>query len=197
MRRRRQQRREADLTISLTLLCAGATPMSRAGGFAAPTEGLDPAGREKAARLRLGTFDQSWSSPALAARETLSAIGSTAITTTHLADIDHGTWGGRTFAEIEAATPGPLYQWLANPAAGAPDGESLADVVCRIAIWLDQIATRDGSCLAVTHPMTVRAALIHAIAMPDNTACAIDIAPLSATTLSFNRRWRLQELRKA
>lgn len=171
--------------------------MSRAGGFAAPTEELDAAGREKAARLGLGTFDRSWSSPALAARETISAIGFAAITTNHLADIDHGTWSGRTFAEVETAAPEALYQWLANPAAGAPDGEALADVVCRIAIWLDQIALSDGRCLAVTHPMTIRAALIHAIAMPESTACAIDIAPLSAATLSFNRRWRLQELRRA
>jgi broad specificity phosphatase PhoE len=193
----RQPCREATLTTSITFLCAGATASSRAGGFASADEGLDPDGSTKAARIEVARFDHAVAAPSAAALDTATAARFTALPDPRLADIDHGDWSGRSFAEIEASAPDALYAWLADPAIGAPRGETIAMVAARVGAWLDEAAARGGKWLAITHPMTIRAALIHSLAMPAATAFAIDVAPLSTTILSFNRRWRLQELRRA
>ncbi len=64
----------------------------------------------------------------------------------------------------------------------------------RVGTWMDGIAARQDSVCAVTHPMIVRAALAHALDMPLRATLAVDVAPLSRTTLSFNQTWRLQSL---
>jgi broad specificity phosphatase PhoE len=64
----------------------------------------------------------------------------------------------------------------------------------RTSAWLDTMTARDGAFLAITHPMIMRALLAHALQLPLASTLAIDIAPLSAARLSFNRRWRLQSL---
>jgi broad specificity phosphatase PhoE len=132
--------------------------------------------------------------PDRAARETASLMGIAGDVEPLLADIDHGDWTGRSLVELEASDPVALAHWLAEPASGAPGGEALMAVAARIGPWLDRMAGTDTTVLAVTHAAVIRAAIANALGCSVETTLNVDIAPLSETLLSFNRRWRLQGL---
>jgi broad specificity phosphatase PhoE len=187
---------EVQLGTSLFLLCAAATPSSRIGGFPASDEGLDASGARHAARYRPPPklAGHIFRSPSLAAAQTAEAMGVWATEEAALADRDAGRWSGRSIEDILAAEPTALSDWLADPTYAAADGEAMAGVQQRIGAWIDQIATQTQPVCAITHPMTMRAALAHTLGFPAATTLNIDIAPLSSIRLSFNRIWRLQAL---
>ncbi len=170
--------------------------MSREGGFPDPAEPLDAGGARDAARCtpEARFHRHVLRSPARVAGETALAMGLAASIEPALADIGHGRWSGRSFTEIGAAEPEALAGWIADPVAGAPEGETMEAVRQRIGQWLDGIAAADEPVLAITHPMPIRAALAHTLDLPLRKMMAIDVAPLSRTVLSFNRIWRLQAL---
>jgi broad specificity phosphatase PhoE len=184
---------EVRLAASLTLLCHAATRAMRLGAFPALDEDVDEGGLTKAAARRLEAA--TWlTSPAVAARRTAEALNVSARVDDALRDIDHGAWAGSSFAELQAADPAGFAAWLADPARGAPGGESLEGVRLRMASWLPLQAQNGAAVVAVTHPMVIRAALAESLDMPLHAALRIDIAPLSRVTLSFNRVWRLQSI---
>ena len=166
----------------------------RVGAFPTREEGLDAGSLRKAGARRLEA--SVWlTSPALAAQQTAAALGVSATVDEALRDIDHGSWAGLTFEDVQAADPAGLAVWLANPARGAPGGEGLAEVRARVAGWLRPQAQSNSSVVAVTHPMVIRAAIAETLDMPSAATLRIDIAPLSAVVLSFNGVWRLQAIR--
>lgn len=163
----------------------------RTGGFPAPDEDLDLSGVGAAAALApLAEPVALLTSPVPAARATAAALG-VATMDEVLRDQAHGAWAGLGFAEIPAAE---FAAWLANPACGAPGGESLDAVAARIRPWLEARAADATAVVAVTHPMVIRAALAAALDATSGAVMRIDIAPLSQVRLSFNRTWRLQAL---
>lgn len=178
------------------LLCVASTPLSRVGGFPGPDDALDEAGLKDAAACHLPSRFGAcvMRSPARAAAETAKAISLVATTVAALADIDAGDWSGRSFHAIEAADPGALPAWLDDPTRGTPGGETMVEARKRIAGWLDGIAAMPGPVCAITHPMTIRAVLAQALALPLPSTLAIDVAPLSQVMLSFAGKWRLQSL---
>jgi broad specificity phosphatase PhoE len=180
--------------VKLTLLCLGATASMRRGGFPPIDEPLD-AGAERLLQSRLGhRFDRIFTSPALAARQTATALGVEAVAVDALRDMDHGSWAGRYFADVHAEEPDSFERWLARPWKGTPDGETFAQLSIRTAKWIDGVQGGSGSALVVTHPMVIRALLGAAIGIAVEAAMRIDIAPLTAATLSHHRGWRLQGL---
>lgn len=182
---------EPILTTTLTLICAGATQMARTGGFAGPDAPLDAGGLRDAARAIHDDAMLIGCSPALAARHTAKAMGLPMTADPALADIDHGDWTGRSF---DGLAPDAVRDWIADPASGAPGGETMADVQRRVAPWIDRMAGRAGQWCAITHPMVIRAALAHILDVSPRAMLAIDLAPLSRTRLSFNRAWRVQSI---
>jgi len=137
---------------------------------------------------------QAFVAPDPAAGETAALMGIDAELEPLIADIDHGDWTGRALTDLQLSDPDGLARWLARPADGAPGGEALDAVAARIGPWLDRIATSNMMVLAITHPTVIRAVIASALKCPVEVALNIDIAPLSETLLSFNRRWRLQGL---
>jgi broad specificity phosphatase PhoE len=83
-------------------------------------------------------------------------IGSRQIETdTRLAEINLGSWAGRTY-EVEARWPRPLdgagrNDWYFR----SPDGETLDDLTARVRQWLADISRRDRI-IAVSHGVTSR-----------------------------------------
>lgn len=132
--------------------------------------------------------------PERAAAETAALGGLAAQSEARLADIDRGDWAGRDLASLHRADPDRLAAWLRDPASAVPGGEAMDGVARRVAGWLRQIETIDDTLLAIAHAAVIRAAIAVAIEIPVGRTLAIDIAPLSQTILSFNRRWRLQAL---
>ncbi|MGK5733496.1 histidine phosphatase family protein [Streptomyces sp. URMC 124] len=108
-----------------------------------------------------------------------------------LRDLDAGRWHGRLLAEVGADEPKALAAWLTDPGAAPHGGESVLDVVARAGAWLDGL--EDGRVLAVTTPVVIRAALVHALALPPQTFWRLDVLPLSVTELSGRGgRWNLR-----
>lgn len=180
--------------MKLTLLCHGMTASMRAGGFPALDEPLDVGAGLRLRPLVEGMFDQVFVSPGRAARQTAHALGADAIAVDTLRDIDHGSWAGRSFADVHAAAPAAFAGWLARPWDGTPDGETFADLSSRANEWMESLADSGQSTAVVTHPMVVRALLALAIGLPVEVTMGIDIAPLTAGVLSHHRGWRLQRL---
>lgn len=171
----------------------------REGAFASPDEPLDEGGSRKAATYRLPgpVPDRIVTSPALAARQTADAVLAGAEVEGAIRDIDAGSWRGKMLSELQEADGEGLLLWMSDPARGAPDGETMTQVAARVAGWLADQARSDARIVAITHASVIRAAIALVLDVPVRAGFNIDIAPLSATSLSFNRRWRLQELRSA
>jgi broad specificity phosphatase PhoE len=168
----------------------------REGAFPAPEDPLDDGGARKAGDYRLsgGKADLVMVSPALAARQTVDALGLEASIVHSLRDVDHGGWVGQSFETIHHRDAAALFAWMADPAKGAPDGESLAAVRDRVSPWLEAQASRDLHLLAITHPMVIRAIISATLDIALAATMRIDIAPLTAVGLSFNGGWRLQAI---
>ncbi|HEX4767979.1 MAG TPA: histidine phosphatase family protein [Lichenihabitans sp.] len=184
------------MTTRLLLVCHVATAATRAAAFP-NDEPLDDQGQRRLAGLsrRLPRADHALVSPARGAIETAVGLGLQAEIDLGLRDCDYGAWRGRRLDEIGTADPEALAQWLGDPASAPHGGESLLDLIGRVAAWLDGRRIVEGRTLAVTHAAVIRAAMVHALGAPPHSFWRIDIAPLSATALSGDgRRWTLHAL---
>ena len=167
----------------------------RDGAFPDPDQPVDDGGVAKARALAIRpTPDRVMCSPALAAQETVQALGLIAQVEPVLADMDWGRWRGAALTDLQATESEALMAWLRDPSLGAPGGETFAVLKERVAAWMQEVAVGEGRILAITHTTVMRAALAQALDIPAEAAFRIDIAPLMTVTLSFNRVWRLQGL---
>ncbi|WP_095047511.1 histidine phosphatase family protein [Pseudomonas sp. Irchel s3h9] len=127
--------------------------------------------------------------PELRTRQTAAWFGSDAQIDEALRDCDWGRWHGQSIKALQASEDAALHAWLDDPHATPHDGESVAQLCQRVAIWLANLQGTSGHVVAVTHPFVIRAALIHVLrgsALHD-----IDVEPLSLLELRFTGRWRL------
>ncbi|GLH79430.1 phosphoglycerate mutase [Bradyrhizobium sp. SSBR45G] len=184
------------MTTRLHLICAAATPATAAMAFAAD-EPLDARGRDSLARLvgRLPSHDIALRSPARCAADTAEGLALDARPEPALRDCDFGRWAGRSLAEVQAETPDAVAAWLQDPQAAPHGGESFVDVMTRISGWMTDLLAVDGSVLAITHALVMRAAIAHAIGAGPETFRRIDVAPLTRARLSgVGGRWTLAAL---
>jgi broad specificity phosphatase PhoE len=182
--------------MRLHLVCSASTASVSAVAFAGD-EPLDSRGRESLASLagRLPACDIALISPALCARQTAEALALTATIEPLLRDCDFGRWTGRSIEDVQAGEPGAVSDWLQNPHAAPHGGESFADVMKRVAGWMDQLLSKDASILAITHAPVIRAAIAHTLDTGPEAFRHIDVAPLTRARLSSNGgRWTLAAL---
>jgi len=187
------------LAASIHWLCHAPTKAMRAAAFPAADDRPDDAGLRKA-RAAIDhaiRHDRAVASPAIAAVETAAAMALVATAEPALRDVDHGRWAGRSILEVQAGEPDLLAAWIADPSRTTPGGEPLADVMARVGAWMDQQSRTAEAIIAITHPAIIRAAIAVALRCPPACMFAIDILPLSRTTMSFNGKWRLQGLNVA
>jgi broad specificity phosphatase PhoE len=85
--------------------------------------------------------------------------------------------------DIEVEEPDGVAAWLSDSNAAPHGGESIADLLRRVASWLDRHAGEGGHNVAVTHPAVIRAAVLHAIDAPAQSFWRVDAGPLSVTEL--------------
>ena len=79
--------------------------------------------------------------------------------------------------------PGDLAVWLTEPTRAPHGGESVVDLMRRVARWLDSLTGNAWAAVAVTHPAVIRAAILLALDAPPKSFWRIDIAPVSRTVL--------------
>lgn len=180
----------------LTLVCHASTEAVRAAVFP-KDEPLDPRGRALAAALssRLGRVDAAWTGPSLRARQTAAALRLDAAVEPALADIDLGRWAGHALSEIAAVEPDAVRAWTAEVGATPHGGESINDLLERVAPWLDARARDGRRTLAVTHAAVMRAALVLALDAKPLSFWRIDVAPLCRLELRRGSgTWRLRTI---
>ncbi|MEU0379198.1 histidine phosphatase family protein [Streptomyces cyaneofuscatus] len=168
---------------------------------------LDRAGERsaRAASAAVPRYDAVLSGPSERCLGTAAALGLTARAEPALTGWDLGRWSGRRLDEVGAAEPDSVAAWIGDPSAAPHGGESLRALVERVGGWLDGTgagdtrAAGDGagatdrSVLAVAEPAVVRAAVVHALALPVEAFWRLDVAPLVLTELSGRSgRWNVR-----
>jgi glucosyl-3-phosphoglycerate phosphatase len=93
------------------------------------------------------------------ARETAELLGLRPRLDPRWREIDVGSWGGRTAAEVDAEGD-ELTNWRGGPRR-APDGESWAAFAERVAGALDELVVTGGPWLVVCHGGCIRVAVTH------------------------------------
>jgi broad specificity phosphatase PhoE len=184
------------MSIILTLISHASTRAVRDAAFPMD-EPLDPQGRAKAAALAADRrrIDVALTSPALRARQTAEALQLDATVDPALRDIDLGRWAGLVLSDIQGTEPDAVADWISKTDAAPHGGESVADVLERIAPWLGSLSRGAKHVVAVTHPAVIRAAVILAIDAKPASFWRIDVAPLCRVRLSGNGfRWNLQSI---
>ncbi len=184
------------MTPRITLICHATTRGLRTATFGGD-DALDEAGKAAAQRLAgaLGRVDRCWTSPARRARETAAALGLTAVADEQLRDCDFGRWTGLRFQQLLLKEPRKLVSWIRDPGSAPHGGESIPQVLERVAKWIAACGREPGHTVAVTHATVIRAAIVHVIQAQLPSFWRIDVLPLSQTQLRTNgRRWVLRTL---
>ncbi|GGW53454.1 hypothetical protein GCM10010503_33360 [Streptomyces lucensis JCM 4490] len=172
------------MTIHLTFLSApggDATLDPRLVDAPASEPGLRTAGAVGAA---LRPHERAVRAPSARCSRTADAIGLVAAPEPALRDLDPGTWRGRSIADVAAADPDGFTAWLTDPDAAPHGGESVRGLCRRTADWLGSLAPGTGHVVAVTEASVVRAALVHALAVPARAFWHLAVPPLSPVTLT-------------
>lgn len=180
----------------ITLVCHASTKALTTVTFGGD-DPLDPAGKAQAARLvgSLGRVDHCWSSPALRARETATALGLEAGVDERLRECDFGRWTGLRFQQLLFKEPRKLLTWIKKPASAPHGGETIPQVLERVADWIAERGRDPGHTVAVTHASVIRAAIVHVLEAQLPSFWRIDVVPLSQTDLRSNgRRWVLRSM---
>jgi broad specificity phosphatase PhoE len=184
------------VSARISLICHATTRALRVATFGGD-DALDEVGKAKAERLAgsLGRVDHCWSSPALRARQTAAAFGLTALPDDRLRDCDFGRWTGKRLPAVLLKEPRKLVSWIKDPGSSPHGGESISEVLKRVAAWISERGRDKGHTVAFTHPAVIRAAIVHIIMADLPSFWRIDVLPLSCTDFRTNgRRWVLRSM---
>ncbi|WP_069170049.1 histidine phosphatase family protein [Streptomyces griseus] len=196
------------MTVRLMLIAPALNPGVREARFAHDAP-LDTAGVRGAAAVaaagEVPAADVYAHGPSEPCRQTAEVLGLAACAEPRFGDWDLGRWSGRRLSEVSAAEPEAVSEWLADPSAVPHGGESLLQLTARVGDLLDATAAgtvqvpgstagaAGNRVLAVVEPAVVRAAVVHALALPVTAFWRLDVAPLGLTELSGRAgRWNLR-----
>ena len=174
----------------ITLICHAATRATRSAAFPLdePLEKQPASASGTVTSLR--KVDRCWTSPALCARQTAATLPFAPVIDSDLRDCDYGRWAGRRLRDVQAEEPEAIAMWLTDVSAAPHGGESIANILQRIATWLERRIGENGHHVAVTHAAVIRCAILHAIGATTHSFWHIDISPLSVTELRHDgSRW--------
>lgn len=172
----------------LTLICHARTDAQRTGRFHLAEDGICLPVASSAVFEAEG---QPLIAPELRTRQTAEALGLAGQLDSGLRDCDFGRWQGLSLKRLEQEDPIGLQQWLSDPQAAPHGGESVAQLCQRVADWMDR-RPPSGQWQAITHPMVIRAALMHVLGCPLAAFHQIDVLPLAGMSFGRYGRWRLR-----
>lgn len=180
----------------ITLIAQGTSKGLRSASFGS-SDGLDDIGRHHARELAdaLPKVDRTYVSPGIAAGETAVALGLDAQVDDRLRDCHYGRWQQLRFQQVLLREPRKLMSWVKNPDTAPHGGESIPEVIARVAGWMKEHSRLDGHTVAVTHASVIRAAIVHVLDADTRSFWKVDVLPLAFADLRTNgRRWVLRSL---
>lgn len=181
------------VTVRVMLISPAMNAALREARFAGDAA-LDASG-VRAARLaapHVPDADRRVHGPSVRCAGTAEALGLRSSGEPALREWELGRWSGARLDEVGAREPEGVAAWLGDPSAAPHGGESLLGLCARAGAWLDSL-TGDSRVLAVTEPSLVRAAVVHALALPPQAFWRLDVAPLALTELTGRTgRWNLR-----
>jgi len=146
-----------------------------------------------AQRLHHTAFDAAWSSDLSRAADTATAVvGSALVTDPGFREMDYGLWEGLTFREAAASHPEAwqAYQHGGDD-AGAPGGESIAQVAARVRAAFEQRwQEHHDRVLIVAHGAVLKLLLLDLIGADRSLRRHIVIDNCSLTLLRYGGRTR-------
>lgn len=172
----------------LTLISHALTDAQRLGRFHADADDIQ-ASSGQPVMLPEGAIGLA--GPELRATQTAQRIGLQASVEPTLRDCDFGRWKGVALKALQRDEPALLQAWLTAPHAAPHGGESIVDLCQRVAHWLEGF-TAPGHWVAVTHPMIIRAAMMHVLQCPLAAFHRIDVQPLAQLHLGHYGMWRVR-----
>lgn len=152
---------------------------------------LDELGRRQAAALAaaLGPVDRVISSPLARTRETAAAFGVEVELDERWIELDYGELDGQP---LGAVPPETWRQWRSDPGFTPPGGESLRELGQRVAEACEELAAagaaEDRTTVVVTHVSPVKAAVVWALGIGDETVWRLWVAPASVTRIGLTPR---------
>jgi len=167
------------------------------GGLGGSNPGLNADGRAQARATAdwlaplAEEVDAVVSSPVRRTRETAEIIaerlGKDVDLDHGLAEMEFGTWEGKTFEEVRQAYPDDLDAWLGSMHHTPGGGESFSQVQKRVLASLDALlASYPGrTVLAVSHVTPIKVLVAQALGAPLEALYRMELAPASVTVLSF------------
>ena len=169
--------------VRLTLVSHAMTDAMAAARFPGD-EPLNEMGRRQAEAVgaQLSRGARHFAGPEQRAHQTADLLGLDAATDPLLTDLNCGRWQGKRLQDVP---PADLTVWLTDPTRAPHGGESIADLMQRVARWLNSLTENASATVAVTHPAVIRAAILLALDVPAKSFWRIDIAPVSRTTLHY------------
>jgi broad specificity phosphatase PhoE len=174
----------------LTLISHAPTSAVRRAAFPCD-ESIEEIARERVREMKWH-FDRACCGPEKRTQETAMALGLSATVDPALRDCDYGRWSGRDLSELQLKHPEEVALWLSAPEAAPHGGESIHNLIGRVARWLAE-QTKSGLIIAVTHPAVIRAIIVTVVEAPAQAFWRIDVAPLTLTDIRFNgRSWSLR-----
>jgi alpha-ribazole phosphatase len=123
------------------------------------TAAADTIVRELEGLGALATLERIWTSPWDRTRSVAGVLGDRlglpVEVDERLSELSFGAWEGRTYADIEATDHERFARWMASwETAAPPGGETLAQLLERIAAWRAGVTTGG---LAIAHAGPIRA----------------------------------------
>lgn len=178
--------------VRLTLISHAMTDAMTAARFPAD-EPLNDAGRRQVGGMGFtATQVTALAGPEQRCQQTAELLGLNPAIEPLLADLDCGRWCGQPLAALDPADAGA---WLGDPGSAPHGGESVDELIQRVAGWLASLTASPSRVVAVTHPAVVRAAVLVALDAPPKSFWRIDVGPASRTELHFRAgMWTLRQL---
>ena len=155
------------------------------------TEGLRQAAAVAERLAQDGGVDVVVSSPMRRTRQTAAAVASAMGLDVREVDgfreCAFGEWEGLTFAEVRQGWPDQLAEWLGDPAAEPPGGESFADVRRRVTRARDQLLARHPRqvVLVVTHVTPTKVLVSDALGAPLSALYRMEMSPATLTEIQW------------
>jgi broad specificity phosphatase PhoE len=113
-----------------------------------------------------------------------------------LAELDFGAWAGRGMQEVWETERDAMERWMADPRVPTPGGEGWDELAARVTAALDDLASTDGTTLAVTHGGVVKCAVATVLGAPPEAVWRLHVEPCTVTVLRADARggWQLAGL---